>query len=309
MLDPVKLATLRAVLAHGSFSAAARATSLTQPAVSRQVGLLERHLGTPLVVRAPGGVRATEAGRVLDAHAEAILARIALAERQVGALAGLRAGHVRLGSFLSALGLLSTRLGAELEAAHPELFSGQEHVIEDELVDRATAFARLAAGELDLALVFEHLFEPSPPPEGIEVVELFADPPRLLLPAGHRLARRRRLTLDDVAGETWIRAHHGSAARLVDHVLEAAGLEPPLLRAGHGDEPIEAQTLIAAGQGVTLAHAMTLIVDVKRIAVVELRDARAPHRVVQAALAHGHRAPATLAALDVLTGMRPPARG
>src|SRR5918997_43393 len=280
MLDPVKLATLRAVLAHGSFSAAARATSLTQPAVSRQVGLLERQLGTPLVVRAPGGVRATGAGRVLDAHAEAILARIALAERQVGALAGLRAGHVRLGSFLSALGLLSTRLGAELEAAHPELFSGQEH-----------------------------LFEPSPPPEGIEVVELFADPPRLLLPAGHRLARRRRLTLDDVAGETWIRAHHGSAARLVDHVLEAAGLQPPLLRAGHGDEPIEGQTLIAARQGVTLAHAMTLIGDVKRIAVVELRDARAPHRVVQAALAHGHRAPATLAALDVLTGIWPPARG
>jgi len=42
MLDVGKLATLRAVIAHGSFSAAGHAIGLTQPAVSRQVSLLER---------------------------------------------------------------------------------------------------------------------------------------------------------------------------------------------------------------------------------------------------------------------------
>ena len=170
MLDTVKLATLVAVLERGSFSAAAHELSLTQPAVSRQVSLLERQVGTQLVRRTQHGVHPTEAGRLLAEHAQAILARTALAERQLAQLAGLRAGHVRLGSFLSALVHLSAALATALERNQPELFRAQDHVIEDELVDRATAFARLAEGRLDLAIVFEHEFEPQPAPQGIELV-------------------------------------------------------------------------------------------------------------------------------------------
>ena len=61
MLDLVKLATLRSVVEHASFSAAAAALHLTQPAVSRQIALLERQLGTDLVLRTRGGVRPTGA--------------------------------------------------------------------------------------------------------------------------------------------------------------------------------------------------------------------------------------------------------
>src|SRR3954451_24196091 len=198
MLDLVKLATLRAVLEHGSFSAAAQSLALTQPAVSRQVSLLERQLGVQLVRRTQRGALATEAGELLAAHAEAILGRAELAERQLADVAGLRAGHVRLGSFLSALVHLSSGLDVELEAAHPALFHGQGHVIEDELVDRATAFERLGSGALDLAIVFEHGFEPEPPPDGVVVEPLFDDPPCVLLPAAHGLARRRRVAVDEL---------------------------------------------------------------------------------------------------------------
>ena len=76
MIDVGKLATLRAVVDHGSFSAAADALVLTQPAVSRQVSLLERQVGTQLVMRTPRGVRATPAGRLLVEHADAILRRL-----------------------------------------------------------------------------------------------------------------------------------------------------------------------------------------------------------------------------------------
>src|SRR4051812_50095244 len=62
MLDAVKLATLRAVVEHGSFTAAGQALALTQPAVSRQISLLERQLGLALVRRTQTGVRPTEAG-------------------------------------------------------------------------------------------------------------------------------------------------------------------------------------------------------------------------------------------------------
>src|SRR3712207_7983766 len=92
MLDVAKLATLRAVVRAGSFSAAGQALNLTQPAVSRQVSLLERRLGTQLVRRTQQGVHATEAGRVLVDHADAVLGRLALAEAEVADLAGLRRG-------------------------------------------------------------------------------------------------------------------------------------------------------------------------------------------------------------------------
>src|SRR5919202_1081018 len=222
MLDLGKLATLRAVVAHGSFSAAGDALSLTQPAVSRQVSLLERQVGTQLVRRTRQGVRPTEAGRLLVAHADAILGRVALAEAQLADLAGLRRGRLRLGSFFTALVYLSSELAALLEARHRELFALQHDVIEDALVDRRAALQGLAAGELDLAIVFEHAFEPDPAPGDVEIVPLFDDPPVVLLPAGHPLAGARSVRDAQLAGETWIRAHRGSAARLVDHVLARA---------------------------------------------------------------------------------------
>ena len=129
-------------------------------------------------------------------------------------------------------------------------------------------------------------------------------PAAVLLPAGHRLAGAVDIAVNDLADDTWIRAHHGSAARLVDHVLEAGGLHPAIVAAGHGDEPIETQALIAAGQGVTVAHALNVLIDPGRIAVVPLVDARVPHRAIQAAIARGHRAPATLAALEALRRLR-----
>src|SRR3954447_1357232 len=163
MLDVGKLATLQAVVAHGSFSAAGQALNLTQPAVSRQVSLLERRVGTQLVRRTQQGIHPTEAGRLLVGHAEAILGRLALAEAEVADVAGLRRGRLRLGSFFTALVYLSALLAVVLEERHPELFVHGPEVIEDALVDRAAALRALAAGELDLAIVFEHEFEAGRP--------------------------------------------------------------------------------------------------------------------------------------------------
>jgi DNA-binding transcriptional LysR family regulator len=299
MLDVDKLATLRAVITHGSFSAAAQALLLTQPAVSRQIALLERQAGTQLVHRSRAGVRPTEAGRLLAEHAAAVLARLALAEAQLTELTGLNRGHVRLGSFLTALVHLSAEVATLLETRHPGLFRDQHTVIHDELVDRATAFSRLAAGELDVAIVFEHEFEPDPPPADIALVELFTDPARVLLPADHPLAGAPVVALRDLAHDTWIRAHHGSAARLVDHVLQAVGVRPPIVLAGHGDEPVETQAFIAAGRGVTVAHELNVLIHPRQIVAVAVVD-DVPARRIQAAVVSGQRAPLPLAVLAVL---------
>ncbi len=263
------------------------------------MSLLERQLGTQLVRRTQRGVRPTEAGRLLATHADAVLGRLALAEAELAELAGLRRGRVRLGSFFTALVYLSAEAAAVLEAAHPELFRHSHGVIRDELVDRRAALRRLASGELDVAIVFEHEFEADPAPDDVELVPLFDDPPQVLLPAGHDLAGERAVSARDLAGDTWIRAHQGTAARLVDHVLARAAIQPSIMLAGHGDEPVEAQAFIAAGAGVTVAHELNVLVDPRRIAAAPLAE-RTPVRHVQAAIMRDQRAPAARALVDAL---------
>lgn len=292
MLDVRRLATLREVIRRGSFSAAGEALALTQPAVSRQVSLLERQLGTPLVTRTRQGVHATEAGRLLVDHADALLARLDVAEQEVAALAGRRRGQVRMGIFYTAAAQLGPELRARAELAYPDL------LVDGQLADRQDAFAGLMAGDLEMAIVFEHAFEPSPAPPEIEIVPLFDEPLRVILPPGHRLARRRTVKIADLAQDTWIQAHDGSASRLVDHILRTAGINPTVVRAGRGDEPVDSQGLVAVGMGITVAH--SLGVWMSRSDIVVRRLTEGPVRHVQAALLRDHRAPATLALLELL---------
>src|SRR4029077_6793086 len=102
MLDVRRMRVLREVAQRGSFSAAADALAYTQSAISQQVAALEREAGTKLVERNARGVRLTEAGRALAAHADVIHARLADAEAELEAIAGLRGGRVRITSFPSA---------------------------------------------------------------------------------------------------------------------------------------------------------------------------------------------------------------
>src|SRR3954465_331740 len=120
-LDLAKLATLRAVVALGSFSAAGRELALTQPAVSRQIALLEHQVGTQLVSRTRQGVHPTQAGRLLADHADAILTRLALAEEQVAELVGLRGGRGRLGPFSPGRVSLPPEAGPPPGRRHSEL--------------------------------------------------------------------------------------------------------------------------------------------------------------------------------------------
>src|SRR3954466_13428901 len=103
MLEPRRLLTFREVARHGSFSRAAEALSLTQPAVSQQVAALEREAGATLLERRPGGLGLPEAGELRLGHAAARADRLALANAQLGELAAGRDGRLAVGAFASAM--------------------------------------------------------------------------------------------------------------------------------------------------------------------------------------------------------------
>ena len=138
MLDVRRLRVLREVAATGSFSAAAEALAFTQPAVSRQIATLEAEAGTRLVERGARGIRLTPAGELLVEHADAILDRLAAAESQLEALAGLDGGRLRIGAFPTAN---STLIPLAI-AAFSERYPGVELRLEEATSARAPAAPR-----------------------------------------------------------------------------------------------------------------------------------------------------------------------
>src|SRR5215212_6531889 len=149
MLDVKRLRVLREVAAKGSFSAAAESLAYTQSAVSQQIAALEREAGTRLVERSARGVRLTEAGHALVRHADVILARLADAEAELEAIAGLRGGRLRLASFASAGATVMPRAIALFRERHPAVELTLEPAEPDE------APAKLKTGEIDVALTID----------------------------------------------------------------------------------------------------------------------------------------------------------
>src|SRR5688500_7860945 len=119
MLDVKRLRVLREVAARGSFSAAAESLAYTQSAVSQQIAALEREAQTKLVERSARGVRLTAARRARVRHADVILARLADAEAELEAIAGLRGGRLRLVSFPTAGATMMPRAIADFRERHP----------------------------------------------------------------------------------------------------------------------------------------------------------------------------------------------
>src|SRR5437588_10913391 len=102
MLDLKRMAVLREVARQGSFSRAAQSLGYTQPAISRQIALLERETGATLVQRLPGGVRLADAGALLVRHAESVMGRLEDAEAELKELLGLETGSLRMSTLTSA---------------------------------------------------------------------------------------------------------------------------------------------------------------------------------------------------------------
>jgi molybdate transport repressor ModE-like protein len=292
MLDVRRMRVLREVAARGSFSAAAEALSFTQSAVSQHVAALERETGTQLVERRRSGVRLTEAGRVLVGHADAILARIESAEEDLASLAGLRGGRLRLISFQSGGSTLAPRAVAAFHDRHPKVDLSMLEAEPDE------AGERLRSGEVDLALVYDHESTPGLLSPELSLTHLLDDRYDAILPAGHALAGRARLSLSDLSGEQWVASTSVCGCRqITETVCREAGFEPRV--AFEADETMAAQALVAAGVGVTLLPQLAL--TTLHPGVVARRLANPPARRIWAARLEGaYASPASDAMLQTL---------
>ncbi len=289
MLDSRRLRVLCEVAKHGSFSAAAAELGYTQPAVSRQIATLEAEVGTVLVRRVPLGAVLTDAGRLLVTRSEAILARLADAEAELRALAGLEGGTLRLVTFASAAASVVPIAVARFRERYPDI------ELSIAMADPDESVPRLRAGEFDLALSHDRLLEQS----GIELVHLFDDPMYVAMPATHRLCNARSLTLSDFADEPWMLATTQACpdARLFLRSCHAAGFEPKI--AFQNDDYSAILGFVAAGVGVAVIPDMVSRGAREDVVIRELHPAP-PSRPILAVLPAGYRSPAASAMVAVL---------
>jgi DNA-binding transcriptional LysR family regulator len=269
-VDPRRVLTFREVARQGSFSRAAEALSLTQPAVSQQVAALERQAGARLLERGPGGLTLTPAGELLLAHADVVAERLELASGQLGELVAHGARELRIGAFPSALATRVPAALARLTAARPEVKADVAERTSDALVEG------VRTGDLHVAVCFQDAASPRREHEGAERIDLGDEPFRALLPAGHRLAGRGPLRLEQLADAVWVAP---SRDGLIARACREAGFTPGIRYVSR--DPLANRGLVAAGLAVTISPA-DLAAEFSGIAVEPLRDA--PTRSIYALL-------------------------
>jgi DNA-binding transcriptional LysR family regulator len=260
MLDPRRLLTFREVARQGSFSKAADALDLSQPAVSQQISALERELGAPLLVRGRAGTIVTPAGGLLLAHADALAARLELADTQMDELAAAERTALRIGAFPTALATIVPRAIAELCAREPDL----EVAIEEGTVD--ALHQAVESGGLHLAVCWQDATKPRRVPDGLHRTDLAEEPMVAVLPADHRLARKRTIALADLARETWMAPE--ADGMLVD-ACRTAGFEPRLAILTR--DPLAARAIAAAGLAVSLTPRLIADLELPGIVTRPLR--------------------------------------
>jgi DNA-binding transcriptional LysR family regulator len=245
-MDTQLLEIFRTVAHLGSITAAARRLRYTQSAVSRQIGALEAELGGRVFDRLPRGVALTEEGRALLPYATQVLDGLDGARRAVEEVRSLGSGRLRVGAFPTAVAALVPMALASFREAYPEVGLTLVEGRTPRLLDR------LAAGEADVAVVSS---SPAGPVDRarFELRHLLDERMLVALPRGHRLARRRTVRLDELAGDAFI-AGSATAEETLLRASLPAGFRPRIeITAAEWTGKLGC---VAAGLGVALIPAL-----------------------------------------------------
>jgi len=251
--DGVPDATVRqlrifaAVARHLSFTRAAEALRLTQPAVSMQVKALEALAGLPLLERAGRGVALTEGGQELLRRAQAILRELDAAGEAFAALRGLERGRVAIG-VVSTAKYFSPKLVALFTRVHP----GVE--LRLAVHNREVVLEQLVSSDVDLAIMG------TPPPHLETTAFPFAKHPLVVIAApDHPLAGGRKVPVKALAGETFLVREPGSGTRAaLERFLAAHRLRPAATTEISSNETIKQAVMAGMGIAFMSRHAIGL---------------------------------------------------
>ena len=241
-----QLQYLKLLSEHGSFSRAAEAAHVSQPALSAGVAELERVLGAPVVERARGGVILTPVGEEAVRRAGDVLARAEdLVEAARGAAKPL-AGRFRLGVIPTVAPFVLPRALPVLKARYPQL----KLYLREDLTPRL--IAALKSGALDAAVIALPYDT-----TGLDYARVGDDEILAATPLDHPLAKAARVEAGALNPDDLILLEDGHCLR--DHALSACRLDAP-----KGEDVFAATSLqtlmqmVSAGLGVSFVPEMAV---------------------------------------------------
>jgi DNA-binding transcriptional LysR family regulator len=229
----------------GHFGRAAARLNMSQPPLSRQIAALEHDLGAALFERTPKGVTLTTAGRQLLVDATQVLRLVAQAERNAASTARGEAGQLTMGFTMAAAYSVVPSLTRRYQRAFPDVTlrvrEMMPSVLEDQLKD----------GAIDIAISFASI-----QPLSFDTRPLLHEPLDVVLPEHHRLARVRRLRVEDLAAERFLIAPRQQAPSLHDSIVrrcQAAGFTPTIALEVYLQQTIV--NFVAEGLGIAFVPA------------------------------------------------------
>ncbi|HET6351447.1 MAG TPA: selenium metabolism-associated LysR family transcriptional regulator [Coriobacteriia bacterium] len=266
----MNIAQLRAFVAvvdQGSFSGAARELAISQPAVTMQLQALESDVGATLLDRRYRRIDLTEAGRVLLPHARTMLEQVRTARDEIAALSGSVTGHLHVAASTTPGVYVVPALLGRFNDAFPEVrVSVSVH-------DSSDVVSTVERGEAQLGITGALVKG-----RHVRFEQIAGDEIILIAPPTSPLARRRNLTMEDLAEERWIFREQGSGTRQVaDSILVAHGLDPAdvnvVVELGTGEALVSA---VEGGLGIAIVSKLVAARALQAGSVVEARVAGLP---------------------------------
>ncbi|AJC54656.1 LysR family transcriptional regulator [Streptomyces sp. 769] len=212
-MDLLSLRYFRAVARREHISRAAEELRVAQPSVSRTIARLEAELGVPLFDRQGRTVRLNRYGAAFLVRVERALDELDDARRELHDAAGTDQGSVAIAA--ETLMPLAHLLG-DFRAAYPGVAVRLLQSTPETMLDQ------LRTREVDFCVASQPLDGP-----GLEAVRLRREEVQLVVPAGHRLADRERVSVGDLFGEPFITTGPGHWQRvLLDRLFAPTGRRP-----------------------------------------------------------------------------------
>jgi DNA-binding transcriptional LysR family regulator len=287
-LDVDRLRVFREVANRGSFTAAARALSFTQPAISHHINRLEEELGVTLMERSARGLTLTAPGETLLQHADALLARVEEAERHVVEVASADAGLVRLVAFPTAAATIVPRAVASFRKSLPRTSLTLAEA------DPPDSLPELKRGDWDFALAYDYPSVGEPLDPGLDYESLFLDRMALCVRRDDPRAAAKTLDLREFAADPWVTPYDCVCRTALELACRQAGFAPRI--ASESNDYMAMQGLVAAGVGVALVPRLIRAMAVRpEVALRPVRGTDIVRVVALVARSGGYRSPAASA--------------
>lgn len=204
------------VAEKGSFSAAAQALHMTQPAVTMQIQSLEDYFGTKLLHRSTKKIELSEAGRTLLPHAKRSVELVRQTDEAMSAFTQMLQGRLQLGASLTIGEYVLPRMLGPFARQYPDISIVMKVMNTTQIMDD------ILKHQLNFGLIEAPIHHPD-----MIVEPVMQDELKLIVPAGHALADRGEVELEEVMAYPFVLREKGSGTRQVmEDQLQKKNIDP-----------------------------------------------------------------------------------